>query len=436
MTPDISIVLFSSRMTPNVPIPFHEPLGRTFNLSPFQKVHDRQNYFIRFSKSFWSGELGTNGYESEFDDLSFLPIESFTALHPETLRVLRKISRVFIESSIKPDIKVDIKEVLNMLESVYKINPSREVTIYNQDIEFEEGRKILSIVLGFCALLRIPKEITTMLLEEVVTIPEMNKASKYVNIFKEKGWSCIEFKKGLPIRLKRKHMPTRWSQLSPRNLIFHNARDIEYASIAIWEANKTIAPPKRMKRQEIEAELNEIGSKLANTDIQIEDIKFFPHQSPALKYVRRVLRKGDRLQLLLKKVTRDQTEHLQKKGYAGFLSYVLINCFFFTASALWASKEITPHSSNRLGTHDMGSILLIVKKFMNVFLIFFVGSKLTKIPRLYVSTSMASLINTTLLFFKKNITTKLKDWTVLINSISLLVFLVTAWGLLLKRGLG
>jgi hypothetical protein len=436
MKPIISIALFSSSVKLNPPA--HETLGRTSNVFPFWK--DRvtsQQHFIRFSKPFWSGELGESRYENEFDDLSFLPIESFNDLHPETLSVLKKVSRLFVESSIKPDIKVDIKEVLDMLESVYNLFPSREVTINNQKIEVEEAREVLSVVLGFCALLRIPNEITTIVLEGVLTIPEMHKSSKYVDIFKEKGWSCIEFKKGLPIRLKRKHMSSIWSKLAPRGGIFRNSRDVEYASIAVYEASKTKAPPKRMKKQEIEARLNEIGSRLGNTDFQIEEIKFFPHQSPALKLIRRFSRTRERVQIIMNGIIKNQTHNLQKTGNTGLVSYALLNCFFLYASALWSWKELIKHTSNGLATYDMNSIIIFAKKCLKVILAIFVGSKLSQIPRLYLATFMASVVNRNPLFFQRKISTKAKDRAIRIVKTSSLFLLLGFWyQLQLKRGLG
>lgn len=431
MTPIISLALLFSSVKVN--IPSRESLGRTFNASLIRKVRVRPQHFIRFSNSFWSGELGESRYENELDALSFLPINSFNGLHPETLRVLKKLSRVFVESSIKPDIKIDIKEFLDMLDSVYKVYPSREVTINNQTIELEEVREILSIVLGFCALLRIPKEITTMLLEGVLTIPEMHKASKYVDIFKEKGWPCIEFKKGLPIRLKRK---SRWSQLTPRNIISRSSKDIEYASIAVWEANKTSTPPKLMRRQDLEAELNEIGGRLANTDIQIEEIKFFPHQSLALKLIRRVSRKVERFQMTLKEIVRTQSDQLKKMGNAGLLSYTLLQFLFLSASALWSWKELTPYTSHTLVTYDMNTTMLIMKKCLKIFLVLFVGSKLTQIPRLYLSNLIATFVKRTLLFFERQISKRAKDRAILISRVSVLFLLVAVSYQLLIRGLG
>lgn len=365
---------------------------RSFESSSIKKIHRD----VSLSESFWSGEFGENS-ENGLNSISFLPIETIYSFPPRALPVLKKICKTYIESEIKPENKFDIKELFNMLELFYDMDPSRQVTIDGKNVDCHEA----SIILGFSASVKLPQEITLMLLESATSIPELMKLVPFIEVFANKGWSCVEFKRGLPLWLKREYVVSKRSPKSNRRFIFKNSKEISKASFAIFEASNTVAPAKLMQKEEIEAEMNMLGNKFYNPEIQFEDMKFFPRQNAIKKRIQLLIRQSERFYLSIRQLTGNMMDCLREDGKVGILSYIIINFLFYASFIIWSRDSIlfifTPK------TFNINKFILIrnSKRLLIAFIWTVTYSVFTKIPRIQAALVLSSFLRNIRSFFWK-----------------------------------
>ena len=286
-----------------------------------------------------------NDFDRDEDDLSFLPINTFD-LPPKTYDILRKVSKAFVDSDVKDTSKdIDFLEVVDVIDSEYKFSAlpfslgesSFELT-GNQNETQVMAQQIFSKVLSFAALHRLPKDLALFLFGNLTDSEQQNiELKRLVSLFYEESWANVSFPSGLSVRLKREYLqPNERFSVVPRQSIFTKAQNSLRASEAINESENTAPPLKRIKKQDLVADLDEIERELGgksgfaqDEDSSYKDLLTFFPRPRKLGIISRV-----------RKATLKQSRRLKKMGRAGVISYGILNFLWYTVAVVWRWQRL------------------------------------------------------------------------------------------------
>jgi hypothetical protein len=356
---------------------------------------------VKFASSpFWMDDyLEENDFTNT--DISYLQIK-LEHLPIGTESILRQVTQSYIESDIDMEKQgLGMTEVLETIDLEYKFAQvpfiiENESGFIEEDNAIITSKIIISKILSFAALYRIPVEVTVILFGNYINdggmhIKTKEYISKFLDMFHEHGWNCVTFPNGLALRIKRDLIVSRRRRFNPvpRNTIFTRSKDILNAKDAIREAGMIKPPqkliPKHLALDEINKITNELNfqSELSQSSHIKEILTFFPNQNKALK-------RAIRATLLRKRSS------LGSMGRAGFISYVVLSFVWYSSSILWQWCQFTAETQNvYLVPAKVDAVKRSLAKFSEIFVTTYFKPQmaLTKFHRLGLAILLTPLGN-------------------------------------------
>lgn len=358
--------------------------------------------------------------------LAYLPAGGIY-LPPKTRDLLIRATSQYVNrgkvddcSSVRP---MDLPEdVLNTIEEEY-ISVTVPFSVGSIQCDADKSDRTVDSVaackiLSFAALHRIPREITLLLfgvdnnlpldlsvgkldadVNDSVPVKVPKKAGgaytldDYKMAFSSGGWDAVSFPRGLALRLRRRFVQSRMERLSPfpRKVRLRHDKAANDASIAVLEASLARAPARRITREEFLASIDdEIRTiSLDREDWSLKDaMLFFPtRRNQFLKRLARAIR--------------SQSAKLQKAGRAGVVAYGALNFVWYTLAITFQWRRIASLSGVPPGT--LVAVKGSIQKFGKVLAAAYIGSQLTKLPRLSLAVILAPVGNRALLFVKQKL---------------------------------
>ncbi len=354
---------------------------------------------IRFASSpFWMDDyLDENDVSNT--DISYLKFVDLQSLPMGSEMVLRKVTKTYIESDVKRgQSELKLSEVLDTIDSEYKYTRI-PYKIGNNTISFESradsqssARNIMSKVLSFAALYRLPESIVVFLFGGLMDEERMDSETKqeiinFLEAFQKVGWNSVEFNHGLSLRVKRDYIVSRRKRFYPlpRKNIFTRSYDVLAAAEALDQAKLVHPPLKLIRKQAFVEEINRmenIQSELsfkARSSLKDMVLTFFPNKD---KQLNRFLRATTKQTLKIRSVVR-----------AGFISYCLLSFIWYTCSIFWQWYRFPESQGVFLVQGKLGALRRSMHKFSKIFVSTYFNPQLTKLYRFIISVLLAPFGN-------------------------------------------
>ena len=376
-------------------------------------------------------------YEEQEQDISYLPINLLEIPYKDEI-ILLKATKAYVESDVRDSIKdIKITEVLDIIDSNYKwgavpfaVSKRNYDFTDQQSDSFTEASRIFSKILSFAALHRLPKDVAQILFGELDNSSELDSdvskdLQQMVTAFEEEeSWDSVVFLRGLSIRINRAHLESNLQKYLPIpriSLLTRKSRALN-ASKALSEAGSTSPPKKLVKKQEIEAIAKELDTKSEFADeddplTQDQLLTFFPRQNKILARLRRL--------------TSKQAYRLKDAGRAGVLSYGILNFLWYTLAIIWRWQKLgAGPNAAALVDGKIQAIHLSLRKFGNTLATVYVGSQLTKLPRLSLAVALAPLGDKLLRQAEKRLKVS-TDEALSILTAFLVTLCIALWGIII-----
>lgn len=227
--------------------------------------------------------------QSDDDDdtlAMYLPYDA-TLLPPLTRKIITQVTLQYVSNEGESDI---LSKVLNAIDKEYKMAKNvPPVTVGGQMFDDE----IITKILSFAALNRLPKQATLLLFGCPANIKDPASALQECRHAFEQGggWNSVSFPTGLGLALQRKFVDSSNDEYSPSSwrLTRRKKRAALYAATAVEQASKVEPPPRRPSREDLLAAMQQ-AEKLANIETQPEaKLLFFPQRRQLWKRTRRAV---------------------------------------------------------------------------------------------------------------------------------------------------
>jgi hypothetical protein len=336
-----------------------------------------------FEESSLFDDLNNDAYDEDDDSklqsLSYLPVDLST-VPPLTLELLQNATENHVFGrTIHP------MHVWDVISSEYQ-SFDVPVRIEDQVIDVrktgEQLDESLAELLSLAALYRLPKEIVVQLVGSAAVSAKLYNATSPFDVcleaFSTQGWSTVSFPQGLALRPKLRKYRRRSSSQRSSLLWYRNPkRRVEHAEAAVAEAQSTIAPPRRISREELLAKIQLQLGELSESDVvkyESTDRLYFPDSMPTLPFSwKRIKRTIDK-----------QYAKLKSKGKVGILAYCFFNFAFYTIGMLWQWPRVAPAHPLSASTVSV----VVFRKFCRVFGSLYISSQFFKLPKLVAAVAM------------------------------------------------
>lgn len=334
--------------------------------------------------------------------------EENLTLHPEIQNntiacAIQSLENAYITQIEVAQSKFDCQHILDIIEDHYiycdvpfiidsypsysfKYNPTSNSINKNQGI-------ILSKILSFAAIHSISTEVTEFLLELVYQetysydIPYLSRQS--IDAFRSGGWYSVTFPSGLSLLVKRRFLKSKVDRFSPIPRRWNNEAANEGQVKIIEAARKKpsfkYSPGHNENIFQSIQESDEISgrslfaSMKSETDKWKREMKlYFPKQNMFYKKLLTFLQ--------------TRTDALKSAGRAGLISYGFLNLTWYTFALMFSWKRVIG-SSHYLNSvpNDLSLIRSSLRKFTKVLAVVYVGSQITKLPRLCLAVMTAPI---------------------------------------------
>lgn len=403
--------------------------GNGYFSSPFERNIIWMSYF---SDDFSDGSEKVEG------DLAYLPL-NVLEIPAGTESILLQATDSYIRSELDDEIQDEMKidNVLQTIDAEFKYTP-HSVILGKEPLTIDrrtklldaksEASQIVSKILSFAALHRLPVEIATRLFSDLLepnfqqslTFPDTSKEIlSLLQTFEKGGWKIVEFPQGLTLRIKRDYIASRRSQFRPwpRKSLLTRSRDINEAREALREAKKVTPPPKlrpkKISMKEMDEFINQfnVKSELSLRQNSVKDLlTFFPSRERLWSSVG-----NGKVQQIMRVITRHKSQ-LLSAGRAGFVAYAMIAFSMYTISMILKWRLTAG-----IETHNLvqGNIIQTsIHKFVRLFAsTYFSTPKLSKFHRFVISCLLAPVGNKSLLMIQRKLKITANQAVGLISSI-------------------
>ena len=361
----------------------------------------------------FSSLIGSDLYEVSEDDpsLSYLPGKGAN-LPPKTVDILTRLTRYYVEDSPSSDPKIlDLVSAISEAISEEHRFVSVPFSIDGREYTDQLACKIIS----FAILHRIPYEVVAILWKVSISSSEENdfveSYSQTKQILKNmSSWKSVQLSTTkLPIRIRSKYTTKTFA------LRRENTEDY------IRQASQVIPPRKKPSTEVLLESIEQLSSAVPQSSLfssftlrkRFEDLHFFPQRK---EWVKRwsifVDQKKKNLQarklpgLALKIISTlakkwsnfmdEQGQKLQTAGRAGLISYGILNAAWYSFAMVLSWKRVSVTTLPGLQSPFRASLW----RFSRVSIYVYLGSQLTKIPRLALAVVMAPLGDKMLSWFE------------------------------------
>jgi hypothetical protein len=385
-----------------------------------------------FHENNWMDELNDDNmdHDEEDDDeeesvmelLEYLPMNPYS-LPPFTLELIRNATVNHVQGKA-----VHPVHMWEVIASEYR-SMDRPIRIDDRLLDVratgEQMDESVAEVMSLAALCRLPKEITLQLLGSTTetSVPMRNgydgnddlgartSLETCRDLFSSRGWSVVSFPQGLALRPNNRKYRRALAALSSSSLPSSSGsswlwfrssqrRQIELAAAAVAEAQATVAPRRRISREELLATiqlLSDTESRRTSPSssssfggaTSTDELLYFPDSLPDVplswKWVKRLIDK--------------QSAKLKSRGRVGLLAYCFFNFVFYTVGVLWQWPRVAPAHPLSLSTVSM----VVFRKFCRVFGSLYISSQLFKLPKVVAAGALLPLSSKCLALTRKRL---------------------------------
>jgi len=291
--------------------------------------------------------------------------------------------------------EVDASRLISLIDKYFHF---RDVPILIDESVVELGHRqndvvLYSKLLSLAASFSLSSQVTWYLLRVTALAPGLCEDIPYfldlVDAFRSSGWDGVQFPRGMSLKVKRKYLSSRRKQFLPIPRRWY-ASEVKIGERAVARASKA-SPPR------VSAEAK--GDRLANFISTIEENEFssrslfasMKNEAEQLKnniyFPRR-----NRFFLKFSKFIKNKSDQLKSTGRAGLISYGFLNFVWYTIALIlsWNRFGVSKGfiNANFVEKSRVFALRHAVEKFLRVLSAVYVGSQLTKLPRLCLAVGL------------------------------------------------
>lgn len=377
-------------------------------LSPKLKSNGRwqRNSNTKFPLSSSSAEFGEGNDSKENANtnlLSYLSNEG-KDLPPDMAELLKRATAEYIYGVNNDREIAHVEDVMEALDLEYKIS-DRPIVVGNVTLNEERGvanedemwvYRIFSVALFH----KIPAPIASrLLLRHFEESPSLLVEDDFVEdddllgfcrkALESDGWKAVSFPDGFRVQIRPGYSCSTWnSYLPPRKVSKVEAGQM------IMEADQTKLPEKvpfSPPRQEVQDTLGEDLSN--NSSISTASNQFVPRLEDNLPYFPKKSawrRAVQNFQQIMQK----QVQMLKKAGRAGAISYGFLNFALYAGGTVWQWNRVFASGAGLSAQfRKLGRVLGTV----------YIGSQVTKLPRIALAVVLAPVGDTILIFLQEQL---------------------------------
>jgi hypothetical protein len=320
--------------------------------------------------------------------LSYLP-DKGRNLPIDTFELLKRASSQYVYGKEMMDEPITREEVLDVIEREHlctNVPVSVGNTTFNQSPKSEKMESSVSRILAFALIHQLPSEIAVVLLGSKRNLPKVAHLKDPVFLCKEAlrhdGWKALSFPMGVGLRMRPGIMSSLPQRLVPQSRSLFNsrkrAREHAESILAIaLESNppaKITATRKQFLRA-MEQEMSATASPLRKRKTPPKQARrFFPLKNAFVERFRRMMQ--------------SQAHMLEKAGRAGGVAYGFLNFALYAGGTIWQWHRISVAPSTVISSSLLS---LQLKKLGRVLATVYLGSQVTKLPRIFLAIALAPL---------------------------------------------
>jgi hypothetical protein len=302
-----------------------------------------------------------------------------------------------------------IQHIADVIDFEYKVY-SRPVMIYNATYSINKS-SIVSKILSVCLFHQLPASIVCEFLKATDDDNDNNLlllTTTCRQAMETDGWKAISFPDGIRVQLRPGQVCSTWNEaLPPRKVTPDMANQLlETAHLAqpppvlrsstiLQALEKEFSLPSPIVRTKtilnaLEQEFS--FPSFSRPSFTTISIPFFPKDK--ITIVKQLRKRCSKKLRRIRFVTRQMTEKLNKAGRAGFLAYGFLNFVLYAGGTLWQWHRIVPvptglpslQSQSQFQIQKLGKVLASV----------YIGSQVTKLPRIALAVALAPVGNQSL----------------------------------------
>ncbi|KAL3944258.1 MAG: hypothetical protein SGBAC_001652 [Bacillariaceae sp.] len=354
----------------------------------------------------------------EQDLLSYLPNRG-QDMPPDFLQLIRDATTRYCHPSDfhEGNDLGGISHIIDVINFEYKVSSNRPIAI--QNVTYTD-QQILTKLLSVCIFHKLPASIVWELLKEYDIRNEESSTSKNetkieegcsfrtcLQAMKADGWKAIAFPEGIRVQVRPGQVCSTWKDNLPPRKVTREMADtliekahiannpsppISLSSVAATSmATAAITSNSKLKQRSGKKTAREPELALPSSPGATIAIPFFPRDRVTV-----VSKIQTRITTALSKVrskTQKLTEKLNQAGRAGFLAYGFLNFALYAGGTLlqW----------HRISTTGPPAISSQIQKLGKVLGTVYVGSQVTKLPRIALAVALAPVGNRSLDWLQK-----------------------------------
>jgi len=293
--------------------------------------------------------------------------------------------------------EVDASRLISLIDKYFHF---RDVPILIDESVVELGHRQIDVVLyskllSMAASFSLSSQVTWYLLRVTALAPGLCEDVPYfldlVDAFRSSGWDGVQFPCGMSLKVRRKYLSSRRKQFLPIPRRWY-ASEVKIGERAVARASKA-RPPARVST---EAK----GDRLANFMTTIEENEFssrslfasMKNEAEQLKNMNIYFPRRNRFFLKFSKFIKNKSDQLKSAGRAGLVSYGFLNFAWYTIALIlsWNKFGVSKGfiNANFVEKSRVFALRHAVEKFLRVLSAVYVGSQLTKLPRLCLAVGL------------------------------------------------
>jgi hypothetical protein len=299
------------------------------------------------------------------------------------------IEYVYGDNNVSGRKMVDVEDVLEAVDQEYKIS-DRPVTIadatFNEQRSAAKEEKWVYRILSVALFHQIPAPIVGLLLRRPKggeSLLEDDPIQFCRNALERDGWKAVSFPNGFRVQIRPGLICSTWKSYLPTRKVSK-----ERAEELIQEADQTNLPekiassPRKELLDTLDKELPNIKRKNKRIPQLQDNLPYFPKKS-----------KWKSLVQGFRRIMQKQVQMLNKAGRAGAIAYGFLNFALYAGGTIW--------QWNRVSVLPGGGLNVQLKRLGRVLGTVYIGSQVTKLPRIALAAALAPLGDKILIFLQE-----------------------------------
>ena len=288
--------------------------------------------------------------------------------------------------------------LLDVIEFEYKIS-TRSFMIGN-NVTYSNKPNIYRI-LAVCLFHQLPASIVCQLMENVQNCRAFMDDDEVLTISRQalesNGWKAISFPDGIRVQLRPGQVCSTWKSCLPPRKVTKDMAD------KLIEQAEMVEPPAVIRTSTVLEALKKEFSVPSSIVLPIRGaVPFFPQDN--MKYYTVLKRRSKVLFKRLRRTFKEQlkrfrlvlarqAELLNVAGRAGFLAYGFLNFALYAGGTLWQWHRVPGGQTLQSQIQKLGKVLASV----------YIGSQVTKLPRIALAVALAPFGNRSLVWLQNRL---------------------------------